>query len=479
MTRDDVHQTRREESQSRTRFAPQRAKPSSSRTDVTRQSISKAAPVDINGLPLSRRERRAEFWTQKQAEEAEAEAEEGEADEGPITSSIGSRGAVSEGRSQYGQPKGSSGTSSPHSRSRPRDDDVPLPIKYTTAASQFIYGANVVSAALASTTRKIYHLYMHKRAEADNIAQIRRLATQKGIPITRTADTDLLDRLSQSRPHNGVVLETSPLPALPVKHLKEYQARSRTLRFMLGAQSAEEKAVNGETTTLAINRNRAPIVVFLDGVLDPGNVGSIMRSAHFFGIDAVAISTKTCADLNSSIVAKASSGACEAISIWRIESAGEFIKSSAAKGWTVCAAVAPDISPSSALAGEAPQVMAGIDGEKVQRLFALDEKRKARHQISLNTTQLIRDNALTGRPTVLMLGGEGEGLPAYLKDRADVLLTIPQGQRVSAANDVGVDSMNVSVAAGILMNAMIAGEPHIKKEVEASNTESKEMASTS
>ncbi|KAK6440369.1 hypothetical protein LTR95_003411 [Oleoguttula sp. CCFEE 5521] len=325
------------------------------------------------------------------------------------------------------------------SKSAPRgsdeldDTDIPVSIPYTTASSQFLYGYNAVLAALRAKRRKLYQLHLRDSrhiGDADqdpsaDPALLASLARRADIKVSHSASARMLDKISQNRPHNGVVLEASALPALPVLSLGLPSPSTSEIPLELSHQSREEEAINGAASTLPFTStsitNQQPFILFLDGITDPGNIGAILRSAHFFGVTAVAVATNTCAPLTSPVLAKASSGACEAVPLFAISKPAAFILESKKAGWGIYAAVAP--SPSKG--GRAKQV---------------------------SSTTLSNASPLAEKPCILMLGGEGEGLRENLRNKADVEITIER-RTPAGAVDVGVDSVNVSVAAGLLAEA--------------------------
>lgn len=315
------------------------------------------------------------------------------------------------------------------------DRDIPLSIPYTTAASEFLYGSNVVLAALRAKRRKLYHLYLSPRAysrDTGNAQQIIDLARRSGVAVSQDANMRLLDKMSDSRPHNGVILEASRLPAPPVLSLASPDPESSDISLTLDRQSAEDAAVNGTSTAISSTTSRSwrqPFIVMLDGITDPGNLGNILRTAHFYSVDAVAVATNTCAPLSSAVLAKASSGACEAVRILALPKPAHFVAESRKEGWKIYAAVAP---PSRSDPG-----------------FAQDAKKQS------TTTAVAANSPLSKDPVILMLGAEGEGLRANLTSKADVLLSIEQGSKGRGTVDVGVDSLNVGVAAGVLMEALL------------------------
>lgn len=309
---------------------------------------------------------------------------------------------------------------------RVQHGDVPVAIPYSSAASQWLYGVNTVIAALRGNKRKIYQLIVKKGERSSDADQILRLANSAGVTIQTHDDTRLLDKLSEGRPHNGAVLETSTLPALPTVRLGKPASQLNTIPLELQKQNAEEIAVNGKSNTLQYDGKswRQPIILFLDGITDPGNVGGILRTAHFYGVDAVAVATNTCCNLNSPVLAKASAGACESIPILAVSKPADFISKSSSAGWKICAAVAPDV-----------------------------RSQKMRKQ--LTSASIAAKSPLASSPCILMMGSEGEGLRENLLSKADLEVTIARGSSAKHVVDVGVDSMNVGVATGVLVDAFM------------------------
>ncbi|OTA26896.1 hypothetical protein BTJ68_12462 [Hortaea werneckii EXF-2000] len=316
------------------------------------------------------------------------------------------------------------------------EEDMPLSIPYSTAASEFLYGSNVVLAALRAKRRRIHHLYVSRGAQdrssesAGTIRNIFDLARRNEVPIEADASIKLLDKISGDRPHNGVILETSKLPAPPTLSLSKPDLKTSIIPVTLDRQSAEDISVNGAPSALSTSTKgwRYPFVIMLDGILDPANLGSVMRTAHFYGADAVAIATNTCAPLTSAVLAKASSGACEAVQLLALPKPANFVFDSAKAGWRIYASVAP------MLPGQAT---------------ARDVSRQT------TTTAVSLDSPLARAPVILMLGAEGEGLRNNLTSKADHLISIEAEEKMNWDVDVGVDSLNVGVAAGVLIEAFM------------------------
>ena len=311
--------------------------------------------------------------------------------------------------------------------------DMPVSVPHTTAASTFVYGVNAVLAALSAKKRQLYHLYIDTTKSGDwNRDKILSLAKDAKVPMTSNANKRLLDRMSNGRPHNGIVLEASQVPSPPTLGLGKPNLQAASISVQLDVQSAEDISVNGTPSSLSILTKtwRYPFVLMLDGILDEGNMGNILRTAYFYGVDAVAISKNTCASINSAIVAKASSGAIEAVQLLSLPAPSKFVYNSLRASWKVYAAVAPPLVVPSSKAGK-----------------------------YLSHSKVATSSPLRDYPCILMLGAEGEGLRDNLKNRADYFVSIEQGDRPGGAGGllpgIGVDSMNVSSAAGILVESFM------------------------
>lgn len=338
-------------------------------------------------------------------------------------------------------------SSTGRARSSP-DIRIPISIPYTTPASEFLYGTSVVEAALLSRRtprRQHYKLYIYNgenRVDIEKDANVERLARKQQVEIVKVSGDGLrlMDKMSAGRPHNGYVLEASPLPKLPVTSLGEvtFKDDQLGLEVTVDYQSREDAAINGDSTFVRIPKDRLgrkPMVLFLDGIVDPGNLGGIIRTASFLGVSAVAISARNSAPF-SPVVLKASSGASENIAIFSVSKPANFIQASKEAGWRTFAAVAPSTN-------------------------------KGSHSsvTSMSTDELV--SPLSENPCILMLGGEGDGLHANLRNKANVELYIPGSGRSHT-----VDSLNVSVATGILCNAFLGkGKPeNVLSRVEAGDS---------
>ncbi|KAF2403776.1 hypothetical protein EJ06DRAFT_488639 [Trichodelitschia bisporula] len=322
----------------------------------------------------------------------------------------------------------------PHDRD---SDTTPTHIPLTTAASQLLYGRSTVHAALKSRRRQLYTLYLSARKDDPEHRALYQLARSTNVPVKFGAEwLPLLDRASNGRPHNGVLLEASPLPFPPIETLGALTSDPPTYAVTLGTQTAEDAAVNGTPDRLPYRPGgwRFPVVLFVDDVLDEGNLGSIVRSAYYLGFDALAISTRTCAPL-SPITLKASAGAAEALPLLSVSTASDFLHTSTKAGWRVYCATTPE--------GKAPKNTTPEHPAPQLLTFA-----QARTGKILPADHSPASEA----PVILVIGGEGVGLRGSILRRAWGVVQITPGVKVGV---VGVDSLNVAVAGAVVGAAVL------------------------
>ncbi|KAI1199412.1 RNA methyltransferase [Nemania serpens] len=309
-----------------------------------------------------------------------------------------------------------------------KSEDGPIRIHHTTAASQFLYGRSVVEAALKDSRRQLYQLYIYDGDDRQNVQRddvLARLAREKGIKVTKLSNDGLpmMQKMSGGRPHNGCVVEASPLPQLPLKALGPLSEDPQKPGFHIemGHQSHEEAAINGTSDFVSyqLPKERKPFVLLLDGILDPGNLGAILRTAAFLGVNGVAITKNSSATLTP-VALKASSGASEAMTLFSVQSTVDFLTRSKEKGWLVYAAVPPT--------------------------------KWSRRNSHLTVDRIETYDPLSLQPTVLVVGSEGAGLDKQVRREADHEVSIPGAPGGLASV---VESLNVSVATGILCSAFL------------------------
>ena len=229
-----------------------------------------------------------------------------------------------------------------------------------------VYGINPVLEALRAGRVRDLRVAAASSRKAGRHDELRALARDHGVRI-REVPQDVLDREARGGVHQGVVAD--------VEEQRDY--------------SVEE---------LARGARGIPLIVVLDGIEDPHNLGAILRTADAAGADGVVVQDRRSA-ARSGVTAKASAGALAHVRLAEVVNIARALEELKQLGiWTV------------GLAGEAPQTYDQLD--------------------------------LKG-PTALVFGAEGTGLRRLVRDRCDFLAAIPM------AGHVG--SLNVSVAAGVAL----------------------------
>ncbi|PWC78004.1 pseudouridine synthase [Azospirillum sp. TSH64] len=239
------------------------------------------------------------------------------------------------------------------------------------ARGVLIYGLHPVAAALTNPERRIHRLLVTDSGRAalePAIAAARAQGLQR--PEASPTDRVELDRmLPPGAVHQGVVVDASPLPDLGIEDLCNELA--------------------GETSA---------VIVALDQVTDPHNVGAILRSAAAFGARAVVV-TERHAPETTGVLAKSASGALEAVPLIRVTNLARALTDLQQNGfWSV------------GLAESGPSTLAKLN--------------------------------LTGK-TVLVMGAEGSGLRRLTMERCDTIARLPTGGPVG--------SLNVSNAAAVAL----------------------------
>lgn len=233
---------------------------------------------------------------------------------------------------------------------------------------QVLAGFHAVAGRLASAPESIAALYVDPQRHDPRMRRLCGQAEAAGVRIMR-ADARRLHGLAGAVPHQGVVAVCEAPAAL-----------HRTLDDVLADVDA------------------GTLLLLLDGITDPRNLGACLRTADAAGAKAVIVPRDRSASMTPA-VAKAAAGAAEStplVTVTNLARAMEQIK-------------------------EAGLWIAGAAGEADALLYDLD---------------------LTG-PIAWVLGAEGEGLRRLTREKCDWLARIPMGGQV--------ESLNVSVAAGICL----------------------------
>ena len=229
-----------------------------------------------------------------------------------------------------------------------------------------ICGINPVLEALSAQSRHFDRLLIVKGLRSRRLSEAIRRATGLGVPL-RFEMRETLDRMAGGVAHQGIIAVVSEKPVLSLEGLLE---------------TARDPA----------------LLVVLDGVEDPRNLGAILRTAEAAGADGVLLPERHSAGL-SETVGRSSAGALEHVKVARVGNLVQALDALKARGvWVV-----------------------GYDAAGSERWDAVD---------------------LT-RPVALVLGGEGRGIRRLVREHCDHLVAIPHFGHVG--------SLNVSVAAGIAL----------------------------
>ncbi len=229
-----------------------------------------------------------------------------------------------------------------------------------------LYGINAVSEALKASPEKIERICVERGQKNSRIQEIVKLARESHVQIS-FEERSWLDRKAEGSRHQGVLC---------------YAAEMETF-------DSEEILAQAKSPGL---------LIILDGIEDPHNLGAILRSAEAAGADGVFLPQHRSASLSATVV-KASAGAASHIKLARITNIAQLIESLKEKGYWI----------------------AGLDAAADQPIWKID---------------------LTG-PIALILGSEGSGMHRLVRQKCDFLASLPISGKVS--------SYNVSVAAGIAL----------------------------
>lgn len=237
-----------------------------------------------------------------------------------------------------------------------------------------IYGLSPVLEALRARRRPIRKILIASGANPSRLKELTEAARRAGISI-ETRDRRELDELTRHANHQGVV-------ALAM------------------APDNKQKRNSGyvEADTILESLGERPLLVLLDGIEDPHNLGAILRSCEGAGVDGVFIPEHRAAGLNET-VAKTSAGAVEYVRIARVTNLVRLIEDLKERSiWVV-----------------------GVEGGTETSYTEFD----------FNV------------PVALVMGSEGKGIRRLVRENCDTIVSIPMiGQ---------LNSLNVSVATGVVL----------------------------
>jgi 23S rRNA (guanosine2251-2'-O)-methyltransferase len=233
---------------------------------------------------------------------------------------------------------------------------------------RLVYGLHAVGAVIERSPERLLELWMAEPRQDARARSLKERAQAAGIRV-QTVSGESLAKLAGEVTHQGAVASVRPLKAWDEHDL-------------LGS----------------IGELDSPLLLVLDGVTDPHNLGACLRSADAAGAHAVVIPKDRAAAVDG-VVRKVAAGAAEFVPVATVTNLVRALDMLKERGvWVV-----------------------GTDAEAPETLYGAD----------------------LDRPLALVLGGEGDGMRRLTRERCDFLVRIPMAGQV--------ESLNVSVAAGIAL----------------------------
>ena len=234
--------------------------------------------------------------------------------------------------------------------------------------SEWIAGKHAVLEALKSG-RPLNKIWIDRQAKSSSMKPIEAEARSAGV-VVQAVDRRKLDELAGDVRHQGVVAQTA----------------------------AKAYAEWPDLIDQATGRDEPPLLLVLDGIEDPHNLGSMLRTAECAGVHGIVVPKRRSAGL-SATVSKVSAGAVEHVPVARVPNLVRAIQDMKERGLWV----------------------AGADGGAGQTV----------HEADLTM------------PLALVIGNENKGISRLVKEQCDFLVRLPlRGQ---------IGSLNASVAAGVIM----------------------------
>lgn len=236
--------------------------------------------------------------------------------------------------------------------------------------SEVAFGIHAVDSLLRRSPHRVLSLFIQTDRNDKRIQSLLTLANNQGVSVIRVPKSDLDTQITQR--HQGVVAVIEP--------------------------ASSEANLSERDLVSYLSSIELPLVLVLDGVTDPHNLGACLRSADAAGVHAVVVPKDNSAELNAT-ARKVACGAAETVLLVRVTNLARTLKVLKDAGlWVV-----------------------GTTGEANTELY---------------------DQDLT-LPIVIVLGAEGTGLRRLTTDACDFLVKLPMAGDVS--------SLNVSVAAGVCL----------------------------
>lgn len=235
-----------------------------------------------------------------------------------------------------------------------------------------VEGRNSVLELLESG-RDINKILVAKGEKHGSIYKILAIAKERKILVTEV-EKNKLDQIAQTPKNQGVIALVPPFNYCEVEDILEFAKKKKEM----------------------------PFILILDGIEDPHNLGSIIRTAETAGVHGIIIPKRRAAQVNST-VSKVSAGAVEYMKIARVNNVNETIRNLKEQGIWIC----------------------GTD-------------------MDTNVTYTKQDYKM---PLAIVIGSEGYGMSRLVKENCDFLVKIPMKGKIT--------SLNASVSAGIIMYEVV------------------------
>ncbi len=228
------------------------------------------------------------------------------------------------------------------------------------SAPEFLFGIHPVFEALRAKRRQVRTLFVAPKKREKRVSNICDLAEKAGVPITTVSENRLQDHAQNPR-HQGIVAEVTPYPLSHINRLLD----------------------------TAASLSEDPFFLIADQIVDPQNLGALIRTALAAGVHGVITPKDRCAR-PTPMVSKASAGALEHIQFSQVTNLSRTFQDLKAHGiW----------------------------------IYGLDH----------TAGNTIYTTTLTG-PVAIVIGGEGKGIRPLVKNSCDQLVSIPQAGAISSLN---------------------------------------------
>ena len=233
---------------------------------------------------------------------------------------------------------------------------------------RLIFGIHAVLAALRNNPSELYEVWVHRGRQDARLNDLRALAAARNVRL-REVKGRALDQQAQGNRHQGAIAWRHP-----------------------------SRAAKGSRLSTLLDKRAYPLILVLDGVTDPHNLGAILRTAEAAGVDAVLIPKDHAVGMNAT-VRKVACGAAERVPLLQVTNLARELRELKDAGlWLI-----------------------GTDHAAPRSFYDLDLQ----------------------RPLALLMGSEDKGLRRLTRESCDFVARVPLAGET--------ESLNVSVAAGVCL----------------------------